>query len=188
VNINPGNPERILSLLDHHLHAPFRLYIYGRAALALGFPRSPKEMHATMDVDAILPAAEAGAIESNDDFWAAQEALNRELGDAGLYFTHLFEDSQVILTPNWQSKAVRIEKLSLQKLDLWRPSTADLVLTKMMRIDPDDRGDIEFLLHCEDMSRSDMISALDTAVIPRVPEIEEAFRINREWVSARLRE
>jgi hypothetical protein len=186
VKRDQSNPARILDALDRHLRAPFRLYLYGRAAIALGFPKAPEKMHATMDVDAILPTAEVGAIESNDDFWAAQEKLNRELGDVGLYFTHLFEDSQVLLTPDWQSKAVRIDALTFARLDLWRPSTPDLVLTKMMRVDPDDRSDIEFLMQQDDFSRAEMTLALANAALPAIPEIEEAFRNNREWLMGRL--
>ncbi len=177
-----SNPARILTALDRHLGGPFRLYIYGRSAIVLGFPEASAEMAATMDVDAILPASEVGAIERNDDFWAAQDKVNKELCDAGLYFTHLFEDRQVILTPDWQSNAVPVPELPLERLDVWRPSTADLVLTKMMRVDPEDRSDIEFLSRQADFSPSDMIKALDRAVIPPVPEIREAFEKNREWL------
>ena len=84
-----SNPLRILETLDEFLGAPFRLHIYGRSALALGYPNAPAKFHATMDVDAILPANEVSAIERNEDFWAAQDRVNEKLGDTGLYFTHL---------------------------------------------------------------------------------------------------
>jgi hypothetical protein len=58
-----GNPLRILQTLDRHLHQPFDLYVYGRSALALGYRESLPVFHATMDVDAILPARDIGGTE-----------------------------------------------------------------------------------------------------------------------------
>lgn len=71
-----SNPLRILRALDEFLHAPFQLYVYGRSALALGYPNAPAAYHATMDVDAILPARDVRAIEANEDFWQAQEQVD----------------------------------------------------------------------------------------------------------------
>lgn len=51
-----SNPLRILQTLDRHLHHPVDLYVYGRSALALGYPSAAAALHATMDVDAILPS------------------------------------------------------------------------------------------------------------------------------------
>ncbi len=82
-----GNPLRILRTLDSHLHQPFDLYVYGRSALALGYKEGPQAFHATMDVDAILPARDILSLEANEDFWQAQERTNAELDDSGLYFT-----------------------------------------------------------------------------------------------------
>jgi hypothetical protein len=181
-----SNPLRILETLDSFLRAPFSLYIYGRSALALGYPGAPADYHATMDVDAILPARDVQAIEANEDFWAAQERVNAELGESGLYFTHLFEDRQVILTPDWIEHTAAINVVEFRRLILRRPSTADLILTKMMRVDPQDRDDIEFLLRQSDASASAVRHALDRAVLPDVPEIAEAFWINRAWVERAL--
>ena len=36
-----SNPLRILQTLDRHLHGPIVLYVYGRSALALGYPAAP---------------------------------------------------------------------------------------------------------------------------------------------------
>src|SRR5690606_6362632 len=68
-----SNPLRILQTLDKHLRQAFTLHVYGRSALALGFPDAPAVMHATMDVDAILPARDILTIEASEDFWRAQE-------------------------------------------------------------------------------------------------------------------
>ncbi len=177
-----NNSLKILETLDSFLGADLRLYIYGRSALALGYANPPEASLASMDVDAILPAAEVAAIEQNQDFWLAQERTNAELGDTGLYFTHLFEDKQVILTPDWQAKAVALSGFSFGHIKLFRPSTADLILTKMMRVDPQDRDDILFLIKQPDVSIENVREALDRAVVPPIAELEEAFRENKTWL------
>ena len=139
-------------------------------------------MHATMDVDAILPARDILAIEANEDFWQAQELANAELGESGLYFTHLFEDRQVILGPDWLARVVKIPADSLRHVRLYRPATEDLILTKMMRVDPQDRDDIIFLIGQEDLDKERLSAALSTALIPEVAEIKEAFVRNVRWL------
>lgn len=181
------HPSRILAVLDRHLHAPFTLYVYGRSALALAYPNVPAVYHATMDVDAILPVRDLAAIEANEDFWQAQEQTNLELGDLGLYFTHLFEERQVILTPDWLAQTVSLSGLAFRHLALRRPSTADLVLTKMMRVDPQDREDIRFLVRQSDVTVDKVKSAVEQAVIPDVEEIRQAFAENRVWLSTWLK-
>lgn len=177
-----NNPLRILQTLDRHLNSPFDLYVYGRSALALGFSPSPARFQATMDVDAILPAQDIQALEQNEDFWQAQQKTNEELGDSGLYFTHLFEDRQVILTPDWLNRVEALPAFGLAKLGLFRPSTVDLVLTKMMRVDPEDREDIQFLVGQVDCRPDVLRAALDRARVPQVMEIEEAFEKNCVWL------
>lgn len=113
-----NNPLRILQTLDGHLRSPFDLNIFGRSALALGFPDSPARFKATMDVDAILPARDIQALEQND----------------------------------------------------------------VMRVDPEDREDIRFLLEQKDFQHSGLGAAFDRAAVPRVAEIEEAFTRNRTWI------
>lgn len=181
-----SHPLRILEILDRHLRRPFDLYVYGRSALALGFPDAPQAMHATMDVDAILPTRDLIALEANEDFWSAQEATNRELDPSGLYFTHLFEERQVVLSIGWLSRVVPLSLSGFTKLRLFRPATEDLVLTKMMRIDPQDREDIIFLLDRDDFSPDRMRVALAEAVVPEISEIREAFEVNRAWLLPRL--
>ena len=177
-----NNPLRILQTLDRHLCSPFDLYVYGRSALALGFLESPARFQATMDVDAILPSRDVRALELNEDFWNAQQKTNEDLGESGLYFTHLFEDQQVILTPDWLDHVVTLGGFGFTKLRLFRPSTVDLVLTKMMRIDPEDREDIRFLVAQPDCRPDELRAALVRAKIPPVAEIGDAFRSNRLWL------
>ncbi len=181
-----NNPLHILRTLDRHLAGSFDLYVYGRSALALGYGESAVRFQSTMDVDAILPSRDLQAIESNDDFWLAQIKTNEELGDTGLYFTHLFEDRQVILTPDWLDRVVPLPIEGLVKLRLYRPSTVDLILTKMMRVDPDDQNDIRFLMTQPDYSAGAMQSVLFRAVVPHIEEIQEAFSQNRAWLSKQI--
>ena len=178
-----NNPLRILQTLDRHLTAPFELYVYGRSALALGYTDEQGRFQSTMDVDAILPARDIKAIEQNEDFWQAQMKTNEELGSSGLYFTHLFEDRQVILTPDWLDRVVELSAFHFTMLRLFRPSTIDLILTKMMRVDPDDREDIKFLARQPDFRKEELQSALKCAIVPPVPELQEAFEKNWLWLS-----
>lgn len=179
-----NHPETILRTLDRHLSRPVRLILYGRAALALGFPDSPAEFSTTMDVDAILPRLELNSIEANDDFWSALEKTNAALEPDGLYITHLFVDDQLILTPDWIDRIIPIGLEDLKHLQLYRPDVGDLILTKMMRVDPQDRADIRFL-HGH-LPTTDLQNYLDRASIPEIPEINEAFVRNREWMAKAL--
>ena len=79
-----SNPQRILRTLDRYLSAPAELTIFGRAALALGFPNGPRDFAATRDVDAILPLQWLAAADENIDFWEAQQKTNEELASSGL--------------------------------------------------------------------------------------------------------
>lgn len=181
------NPERILRCLDSHLTSATRLILYGRAALALGFPNPRSEFAATMDVDAILPEVELAVVEKDDQFWNALDATNEELQDSGLYLTHLFADSQVILSDDWLSNIVPISSPEFEFLNLYRPATQDLLLTKMMRIDPQDRSDMEFLLENGNLSTSAQLDALfRRAKIPPISEIQDAFDANADWLRQKV--
>lgn len=177
-----NHPEQIVRALDMNLVNPTRLILYGRAALALGFPDPLPSFHATMDVDAILPEVEMAAIEADESFWSAIEITNDQLRSSGLYLTHLFTDSQVILSPNWLDRIVPIPLEGLLRLSLFRPATEDLVLTKMMRVDPQDRSDIAFILQHSHVNPDQLNRLLDFARIPDIPEIHEAFDQNSRWL------
>lgn len=177
-----NHPEQILRTLDSHLVQPTRLILYGRAALALGYPDPPSAFHSTMDVDAILPEMEMASIESDDSFWNAIEKTNSQLQSTGLYLTHLFTDSQVILRPEWLRDIAPIHLDGLRFLELYRPSTANLILTKMMRVDPQDRSDIQFLLSHWKPKTESIDSLLRSARVPQIPEIEDAYAENSTWL------
>ena len=183
-----NHPETILRTLDRHLVEPARLILYGRAALALGFPDPHEDFLATLDVDAILPEVDMHAIEADESFWNAVQLTNEELEPSGLYLTHLFTDSQVILQPGWLEHLVPLELAKLRLLSIFRPSVSDLVLTKMMRIDPQDRDDIQFLLSQTKPTPTQVESWLLAARVPDVQEIREAFDENAKWLRATLKE
>jgi hypothetical protein len=179
-----NNPEHIVRTLDSKLTQPTRLILYGRAALALGFPPTTKDFASTQDVDSLLPEVELPAIESDAGFWLALEEANSELEPSGLYMTHLFTDSQVILTPDWLDYLVPIPLAGLQHLRLFRPRVLDLILTKMMRVDPLDFADIGFLLRQDPLDARSLKQAFASASVPEIPEIREAFLHNQNAVLA----
>jgi len=180
-----NHPETILRALDRHLTRPARLILYGRAAIVLGFSDSPAECATTMDVDAILPRGELSAIEENEDFWDALQKTNSELEPSGLYITHLFVDDQLILTSDWIDRLQPIDLKGLQHLQLLRPDTGDLILTKMMRVDPQDRQDIHFLI--SQMAVPDLEPYLTRANVPEIAEIQQAFEQNQHWLTSSSR-
>ncbi len=170
-----NHPLVILRTLDSFLTRETRIVLYGRAALALGFAGAPAEFGVTRDVDAILPAAEMTAIEADEQFWQALDRANRELEPSGLYMTHLFVDEQVILSPDWLGGIVPLPVSGLERLRVYRPSVLDLVLTKMMRRDPQDLADIKFLLRQESYTEAQIKEAFVRARCPDVSEIRDAF-------------
>lgn len=178
-----NNPLRILETLDRHLTKRAEITLFGRAALALGFPNSPAAFATTQDVDAILPLAWLAAEDQNLDFWEAQQKTNAELEPSGLYITHLFRELEIILTPDWLGQRVRVP-VELQTMTVFRPSTLDLILTKMARGDENDLADIRFLLQQEAVSSEQIRAAFARARVPDVPEIQELFRAAQPKVLA----
>ena len=118
----------------------------------------------------------------------AIEKTNDELKSSGLYITHLFTESQVILSPSWLDQIEPIKFLGLQYLQPFRPSVSDLILTKMMRIDPQDRSDIEFLLSHLDLSTRQIEELIATARVPEITEIKVAFEKNSHWLFEKFSE
>src|SRR6266700_2303893 len=112
-----NNPLEILTTLDRHLHNPAELTLFGRAALALGYPNPAPGYGATHDVDGIIPVTTE---EPDVDFWLAQQATNTELKNRGLYITHLFSEMDIILQPDWIVRRVVVE-LDFEKLQVFRP-------------------------------------------------------------------
>jgi hypothetical protein len=178
-----NNPLRILQTLDRHLAASAEITLFGRAALALGYATSPPAFSATHDVDLILPLSWLAAEDENLDFWEAQQRSNAELQPDGLYLTHLFRELEIILTPDWLSRRVRLP-LGFRRLSVFRPATLDLILTKMARGDENDFDDIEFLLKREPLTADQLGTAFARARVPDVPEIQALFRAAQPKVLA----
>ncbi len=170
-----SNPERILRKLDSYLERETRIVLFGRAALALGFGKPGSQFGKTMDVDAILPSVEMGRIEADVQFWRAIELTNKSLLPEGLYVSHLFTDKQVALTPDWLERIVEIESSEFKYLRMFRPSAVDLILTKMMRNDPQDIGDIRFILSQEKVEAADLEKAFASARPLEIAELQEIF-------------
>lgn len=135
-----NNPLEILQTFDRHLIRPAELTIFGRSAIALGYPNPPGDCEATLDVDGIIPLSGG---EPDEEFWIAQQVTNEELRNRGLYITHLFSELDIILAPDWLVRRAPIQ-LKLQRLAVFRPATLDLILTKMARGDEQDLTDIWF--------------------------------------------
>lgn len=178
-----SNPLRILRTLDKHLTLPSEMTLFGRAALALGYPHAPSHFHNTQDVDGILPLAWLQPPDNHEDFWQAVQRTNAELEPDGLYLTHLFREVDVILQPDWINRRLWLD-LALRQLTVFRPSTIDLVLTKMARGDDDDLQDILFLLQQEPLTSDQLETAFERARVPDIPEIRELFNRARTKVLA----
>jgi hypothetical protein len=179
-----SNPLTILQTLDRHLDHPVELTLYGRAALALGFPSHEPRHETTQDVDAIIPLAQLDRLHADGQFWDARDATNAELAERGLYMTHLFTEADVFLLPDWLQRRVPIPG-SFRHLKLFRPATLDLILTKMMRgADPEDLADIEFLLRSEPMTTAELRVAFERVRVPDIQELRDAFRAAQPKVLA----
>ncbi len=178
-----SNPLRILKTLDRHLTWPAEITLFGRSALALGFAQATGLFHNTQDVDGILPLAWLQPPDEHKDFWQAVERTNTELESDGLYLTHLFRETDVILQPDWISRRLRLD-LGLRKLTVFRPSGIDLILTKMARGDNDDLQDIQFLLRQDPLTSNQLEIAFDRDRVPDVQEIRELFNRTRPKVLA----
>ena len=67
-----------------------------------------------------------------------------------------------------------MELAGIRHLSLWRPATSDLLLTKMMRIDPQVHEDIRFLLEKGPLSKAQAIHLFQTARNPPIKEISSS--------------
>ncbi|MBM3882793.1 MAG: hypothetical protein FJ387_24230 [Verrucomicrobia bacterium] len=172
----PANPERLLLALDESLDHQVQLIIYGRSALWLGFHHPPAVAAATFDVDAIVPDARVRALADDSRFWDARDAVNRRFKAEGLYITHLFPESEVFLRRDWAEHIIPITRLRLSHLDLFRPATLDLVLTKMMRgNDEQDMADAEFMIRHDRITEGQLIEAFSRMNPVGLVELRDAF-------------
>lgn len=170
------NAVKLLGALDQRLTNPVELTLYGRAALHLGFASPPTEYALSRDIDAVLWIGQAEAMAESGNFWEAIEEVNRLFADQELYISHLFEETQVILTPDWRCKRLAIDG-GWGKLRVFRLGNEDLFLSKLMRDDPIDRADAMFIVKNAPLSESQIRAAIGAACVPPIAEIEEQFRI-----------
>ena len=172
-----NNPLRILQTVDAKLDQPVEFFLFGRAALVLGFANPPDEAAATRDVDGIIPRDLLAGLQANERWWTALKIANDELEAEGLYLTHLFDEEQIILRANWREQVVHVASEGLRFLKLRRPATTDLILTKMMRgPDPEDMQDIHFYLQRDPtIGVTELQTAFAVATGPDVPEIWQFF-------------
>lgn len=66
---------------------------------------------------------------------------------------------------------------SWDKLLLYRLGDEDLLLTKLMRDDPLDRRDAEFIVQRASFTRDDLSAIIQRAVLPDLPEIRDQFAL-----------
>ena len=168
------NAERLLAAVDERLNASVELTLYGRAALHLGFPNPPPDYALSRDVDAVLWIGQAEELIERTNFWEVIEQVNVMFADQELYISHFFEESQVILTTDWRSKRIQI-KGPWKNLNIFRLGNEDLFLSKLMRDDPIDRKDAQFIIEFGPLLPEQIRLAIRSARIPPVPEIAEQF-------------
>src|SRR5439155_1696301 len=150
-----------------------------------GFTNPPAGAAKSKDVDAIIPLVDADLLSGDENFWHAQEATNQELAPRGLYITHLFRADQIFLRRDWEQHLVTIARPQTRWLQLFRPATVDLILTKMMRgEDAQDMADIAFLIRHDRITQAQIETAFAEAVIPELVELRDAF----ERAKPRVRE
>lgn len=178
------NPSLILQTIDRRLDHLVALVLYGRAALWLGFDGAPPEAAKTQDVDAIISVTQSAELAQDPQFWDAVEAANAELAEQGLYMTHLFGEQDVFLRRSWREHVVPISRLPLRHLKLFRPSTIDLVLTKMMRgNDPQDMADAKFMIEHDRITRAQLEEAFAVMNPVELVELRDAFAKARPVVT-----
>ena len=180
-----SNSIRLLTRLDELLESPADITLYGRAALELGFPNPKPEYSRSLDVDIVLWMGQAEELQKSGNFWDALQMVNDEFAESGLYISHLFEEHQVILSPDWKTNRTAIS-LPTSRLKLSRLSNADLLLSKLMRYDPTDLDDVLFIVKSANLNADDVSNALVSARVPEVPELIEQFELCKKWLCSQM--
>jgi hypothetical protein len=168
------NAEKLLAAVDERLNGPVELTLYGRAALHLGFPSPPLDYAMSRDVDAVMWIGQAEDLAERTNFWSVIEQVNALFADQELYISHFFEESQVVLTPDWISKRLPITG-GWARLRLSRLGNEDLFLSKLMRDDPIDRSDALFIVKSAAFTPDQIRRVIREARVPPIPEIVEQF-------------
>ncbi len=160
-------------MMDHEVS----LVIYGRGSLCLGFDKTLPDFYATQDVDGIIRMDQLDALVNDEGFWDAVDRANKHLEPKGLYITHLFQEDQVFLRPDWEQFLVPVQRPATRFLTLFRPHTIDLILTKMMRGNDDqDMQDVEFMVRHDRITAEQMEPAFANVRMPDIQELRDAFQ------------
>jgi hypothetical protein len=179
--VSEANPIKILKALDSHLTEPIELVVYGKSAIYLLFPEDEK-IGVTNDLDLIIPEVKISVFDKRLDFWDAVEKTNKELEHLGLYLSHIFDEHQIILHPEWYKSKIKIENICFKHISVFTPNPLNLIITKMMRVDPQDRNDIRFIFEKACIEEKDLLQHIDGAICPDVAEIRDAFVQNVNWL------
>ncbi len=159
-----SGPAIILKRLDAHVTAPGMVRLFGGAAFILGYGRARQ----TEDADLVLDDAECLALMEEASFAEAVERTNAELAGQGLYLTHIFDPSQLILTPRWREACRPVALAGLQRLLVLVLGPVDLALTKLARGDAGDMDDVRFLLETKQLDGAALREGLAVATVPEV--------------------
>lgn len=181
----PDNPALILQAFDARLDHPVELHLIGKSALWLGYDSPPAAYGVTQDVDAVVPEQQSDQMNEDLPFWEALQAVNEELAGLGIYLTHLFEEQQIILRPDWFPHRVVVQRPKLEHLRLFRPATLDLILSKMMRGgDPQHMEEIQWMISHDRLTRAELEAAFSVARVPDDPDILASFETAKPLVIA----
>jgi hypothetical protein len=183
------NPSLILQTVDNHMDHKVNLVLYGRAALWLGFDSPPPEAARTQDVDAIISILQESKFSQDLAFWDAIEVANAELAAQGLYITHLFSEREIFLRQCWEQNVLEVKRPKLNWLQLFRPATIDLILTKMMRgHDPQDMADAGFMIRHDRITEAQLAQAFQEMKPIELAELRDAFAKAKPMVIKLARE
>ncbi len=169
------NALTILQALDARLTTEVDLTLYGRAAIQLGFATPPADALLSLDVDAILWEGQAERLLQAGNFWEAIDGANQALAPTGLYISHLFTEDQVILRPDWRARRQAIG-IAFSMLRVFRLADMDLLLSKLMRADPQDLQDALFIARAAGLTAGQIQEGLAAARVPAIPEVTEQFQ------------
>jgi len=170
------NPVEVVLTLDGELDHEVSLVVYGRGGLRLGYDRPMEAFYTTQDVDGIIRLSQLEALVEDEAFWDAVDRTNKKLEPKGLYITHLFQEDQVFLRPDWEQFIVPVLRPPTRWLKLFRPHTIDLILTKMMRgDDAQDMEDVAFLVQHDGITLEQMEPAFANVSMPDIQELRDAF-------------
>ena len=135
-------------------------------------------------MDAIISTIQEKELEADSGFCDAVEASNAELAARGLYITHLLSEREMFLRRDWLDQILAVTRLQLRHLELFRPATVDLVLSKMMRgSDPQKMADAEFMIHLDGIGEAQLLEAFAQMTPIELVELREAFAKARPIVS-----